>query len=112
MVAFPRPFAQGGVENGNHCHAEWPLVGVLLLFSLFIGLQEVLWPLVVAHSAVNRTMPIALLALKNQFAASGGLLAAAVTLFALPITSLFPPALLAFQLLYLDRLALRAGAEE
>lgn len=88
-----------------------PLAGVLLLFLFFIGLQEVVWPLIVATSVENYTMTTTLLFLRTQFASSGELLAAAVTLFTLPFALVFFPVLVAFQLLYLDRLALRAGPE-
>ena len=89
-----------------------PLAGGLLLSVFFIGLQGVVWPLIMATSVENYAMTTTLLFLRAQFASSGGLLAAAVTLSTLPIILFFFPVLVAFQLLYLDRLALRAGAEE
>lgn len=89
-----------------------PLVGVLLIFLFFIGVQGVFWPMLVTSKPVNQPMSTILVLLRNQFANSGELLATAVTLFTIPIVVFFFPVLVVFQLFYLDRLALRAGAEK
>jgi ABC-type glycerol-3-phosphate transport system permease component len=89
-----------------------PLVGVLLIVLFFIGVQGVFWPMLVTNKPVNQPMSTVLVLLKGQFADSGELLAAAVTLFTVPIVMFFFPVFVGFQLFYLDRLALRAGAEK
>ncbi|MCP4541530.1 MAG: hypothetical protein GY832_30740 [Chloroflexi bacterium] len=89
-----------------------PLAGVMLLFLLFIGMQDLIWPWISVNNEVNRSLNTTLLVLRGQFVGNWGLLAAAVTLTALPTALFFFFVLMAFQLFYLDRLALRAGTEE
>lgn len=83
-----------------------PLVGVLLLFLLLIGWQNVFWPLLVSSDREYHTLGVALLQLMGMYTTRSGLLAAAVTLFIVPISSFFFATLILFQILYLDRLVL------
>jgi hypothetical protein len=83
-----------------------PLVGVLLLFLLFIGSQDFFWPLVVGAQRENFPLSVALVHLIQSFPVSRNGLAAAITLFIVPISFFFFVALILFQVLYLDRLVL------
>jgi len=85
-----------------------PLTVVLLVVVFVIGLQGVFWPLIVTYIPEFQPMSVFLL---RKFANDRGLLAAAVTRFTVAIAVLFFLVLVVFQLFYLDRLALRAGAE-
>lgn len=88
-----------------------PLAGVLLLFLLFAGWQQTVWPLIAANNPANATLSTALLQLMFQFATTSGPAAAALTLLIVPVVVFFFPLLAVFQIFYLDRLVWQAGAE-
>ncbi len=84
-----------------------PLAGVLLLFLLLIGWQDVFWPLLVTSNQEHYTLGLVLFQLlATTFTASNSTLAAAVTLLIVPISIFFFIVLTLFQILYLDRLVL------
>jgi len=92
-----------------------PLVIALFTALLFIGWQDLFWPLLVTNSLGKFPMSLAMLMIFRQtasssagFAALGG---AAVTLLVLPMALFSLLAWAVLQIFYLDRLALRSGDE-
>jgi hypothetical protein len=83
-----------------------PLVILLAGAGLFIGLQELLWPLLVANNVQNFTLMLTLLRLQFEFGPTVSMVAAAITLFWLPISIFFFLVFAVFQIFYLDRLSL------
>jgi ABC-type sugar transport system permease subunit/ABC-type maltose transport system permease subunit len=83
-----------------------PLVVLLAGVAFFIGLQEFLWPLLVAPNPENFTITVALATLQAQFSMAVPVLAAALTLFWLPPMVLFFLIFGVFQIFYLERLSL------
>jgi ABC-type glycerol-3-phosphate transport system permease component len=83
-----------------------PLVGVLLLFLLFISWQDIFWPLVVNTQQEYYPLSVTLLRLLDIPRGGIGILAAAIILFIVPISFFYYVALILFQMLYLDRLVL------
>ena len=88
-----------------------PLVGVLLLFSLFAGWQKVYWPLVSTFRPENRTLGFVLYGQQYMFPSGIDRTAAMITRFFLPTMFLFFLAFAAFQF-FLDRLVLTTGDRE
>lgn len=85
-----------------------PLLGVLMLFLLFIDWQRTLWPLLASVIPGYHTLGVAMLRLQALLGTGGEALAAGAILF-LTLVSLFCfVGLVVFQLLYLDRLVLYA----
>jgi ABC-type sugar transport system permease subunit len=85
-----------------------PLAVLLACGSLLVGMQDLLWQLLVSVSPDGWTMPLVLTSLR-QSSVSMPILAASVVLFGLPTFLFFFLAFGLFQALYLDRLALVAG---
>lgn len=88
-----------------------PLVAVLLLFMLFSGWQSLFWPLSVSSGLQNATMSLNLALTLAQFGSNTGIIAAAATLFLVPMSLLFFVMLAILQIFYLDQLAVRAGED-
>jgi ABC-type maltose transport system permease subunit len=86
-----------------------PLTAVLAFAAFLVNMQNLLWPLVAVRGAENRTVQVALFILRQEPAVAGPYLAAALTLFGLPVFVFFFVVFGLSQVLYLDRLALRAG---
>jgi ABC-type sugar transport system permease subunit len=85
-----------------------PMFGLLVGATALVGMQDLLWPLLVVQSPDRFTLPVLMTQLAGQFAATGSGVALVVTLMALPgVVAL--AGLTAAQVLYLDRLQLRAG---
>jgi len=83
-----------------------PLVALLASVALLVGLQDLLWPLLVVTKLENMTISGMLLRLRADLITGWPMLAAALTLFEWPTFAFFFLVLGAFQFLYLDRLAL------
>ena len=83
-----------------------PLVLLLACVSLLVGLQDLLWPLIVARGPETFTVNLALAQLRASVDLSWLMLAAAVVRFELPTFLFFFLAFGLIQALYLDRLAL------
>ncbi len=82
-----------------------PLVLLLACVSLLVGLQDLLWPLVVARGPETLTVNLALMQLRSSVDLSWPMLAAAVVRLGLPAFLFFFLAFGLIQALYLDRLA-------
>jgi ABC-type glycerol-3-phosphate transport system permease component len=92
-----------------------PLTALLAFGAFLVSMQNLLWPLIAASKPENRTVQVALLLLRQEAAAAGPSLAAALTMFGLPVFIFFFLVFALIQVLYLDRLVLRAqvsGAEK
>ncbi len=84
-----------------------PLLGLLILFSLFCEGQGIVWPLLVAQSPEQFTLGLHLLFNFGSGALPApGAMAAATLSLALPLALLFLAGLALFQVFYLDRLSL------
>lgn len=88
-----------------------PLALLLASVATLLGMQEVLWPLLVANRPEYWTIPVALASLPGRFDLDWPALAAALTLFGLPVFLWFFLLFGLFQSFYLDRLALATGAD-
>jgi hypothetical protein len=92
-------------------HVLWalPMVAVVFLATWVVRAQEVLWPLIVAHREQHSTAPVVLAeaVFRGEYAGGGGA----------PYSLVLPAGLfvllflmvIAVQLLYLDRIAVRVG---
>lgn len=83
-----------------------PLAGLLWLLLLFANGADLLWPLLVSVSPERANVTVALLRIAGTFGGADSSLAAMVTIFMLPAAVLFFLCLAAFQIFYLDRLAI------
>ncbi len=83
-----------------------PLALLLALGGLVIGMQDLFWPLLVANSPEQRTIPLALVELNQRATADLPLITAAIWRFGLPGFVLLILVLVPLQAFYLDRLAL------
>lgn len=88
-----------------------PLAGVLFLFLVLIGWQDFVWPLLISSDRANYTVSVVLSYLMASDITGGGLEAAAVTLFILPVTLFLFVLLILCQIFYLDRLVLYSDDE-
>jgi hypothetical protein len=88
-----------------------PLSAMLILVLMFTGMQGVLWPLLIAAKPILWPISMVLIRLGGQLTVTPEVLVAALKLFVLPMLLFFLPVFIVFQIFYLDRLALRAGAE-
>lgn len=88
-----------------------PLALLLASIATLLGMQEFLWPLLVANRPEYWTIPVALASLPGRFDLDWPALAAALTLFGLPVFLWFFPLFGLFQSFYLDRLALATGTD-
>ncbi len=87
-----------------------PLLGLLLLFSLFIEGQSVFWPLLIAHNPVQYPINLYLLmTFGSGYGTMPETIAAATATFALPHALFFLAGLALFQVFYLDRLCLHTA---
>jgi ABC-type glycerol-3-phosphate transport system permease component len=88
-----------------------PLAGVILFFLFFTGWQDFFWPLLVSVQQDYYPWSLVIFQFFQSFAVSSGGIAAAVTLFVVPISFFLLAALVLFQVLYLDRLVLFSSRE-
>lgn len=85
-----------------------PLLGLLILFSLFCEGQGLFWPLLVAQSPEQFPMSLYLLLnLGSRYATTPGVAVAGTLALALPHALFFLTGLALFQVFYLDRLTLQ-----
>jgi ABC-type glycerol-3-phosphate transport system permease component len=84
-----------------------PLAALLAGVAIFWGLQNLLWPLIVASTPDRMTIMTALLRLSMEAGMEGiPVVAAAIALLWLPVAILFFLFFGAFQIFYLDRLSI------
>jgi hypothetical protein len=76
---------------------------------VLLATQELLWPLVISNDRRFWTIPVALVALTQQFTTDPTLLAAGITYFGLLFFAVFFLIFGLFQIFYFDRLALVVG---
>lgn len=90
-----------------------PLALLLGAAALLVGMQDLLWPLIVANRSDHFTIPVALTRLNATAGASAAppTVAAALTLFGLPPFLIFFVTFGLLQALYLDRLAVGTRAD-
>jgi ABC-type glycerol-3-phosphate transport system permease component len=105
------------VEGQSAASAFWhqlilpslPLAALLACITLFIGLQELLWPLLAVTDREYFTINLTLALIQSSFTLDWPVITAALTLFWLPNFIIFFLIFAAFQVLYLGRLALTTG---
>jgi ABC-type sugar transport system permease subunit len=86
-----------------------PLAVIVAAVTVLLATQELLWPLVISNDRRFWTIPVALVALTQQFTTDPTLLAAGITYFGLLFFAVFFLIFGLFQIFYFDRLALVVG---